>query len=81
MYHRVFIPTQYVLSSRVAKNVVEIDRRLDVRLDGRSVDLHITSYLSAPNRIITCNAHLGTVYRVFTDLSDKGWQKKAYCIL
>jgi len=42
-------------------------------LDGRSIDiehLDITSYLSAPNRINTCNKHLGTVYRIFTDLSD-----------
>jgi len=45
----------------------------DVRLDGRSIDLKqldITSYLSAPNRINTCNSHLGTVYRIFTDFSD-----------
>jgi hypothetical protein len=38
--------------------------------------LQITSYLSAPNRINTCNAHLGTIYHILTDLSDKGWQKK-----
>jgi hypothetical protein len=45
----------------------------------RSVDLeclNITSCLSAPNRINACNAHLGTVYRIFTDLSGKGWKKK-----
>jgi len=51
----------------------------DVRLDGCSTDiehLDITSYLSAPNRINTCNAHLGTVYRIFTDLSDIGWHEK-----
>lgn len=52
---------------------------LDVQLDGRPVQLeclHITSYLSGPNRTNTCNAHLGTVYRFLTDLSGKGWQKK-----
>jgi ankyrin repeat protein len=51
----------------------------DVRLEGRSMnteDLDITSYLSAPNRINTCNTHLGTVYRILTDLSDMGWWKK-----
>jgi hypothetical protein len=51
----------------------------DVRLDGRSIDLEhldITSYLSAPNLINTCNSHLGTVYRIFTDLSDMGWWEK-----
>jgi ankyrin repeat protein len=53
--------------------------KLDVRLDGLSIDLEhldITSYLSAPNRINTCNAHIGTVYRIFVDLSDWGWQEK-----
>jgi ankyrin repeat protein len=34
-------------------------------------DLDITSYLSAPNRINTYGFHLGTFYRLFTDLSDK----------
>jgi hypothetical protein len=51
----------------------------DVRLSGRSIDfehLDITSYLSAPNRINTCNAHLGTVYRIFPVLSDMGWWGK-----
>jgi hypothetical protein len=53
---------------------------LDVLYDGRSIDLEhldITSYLSAPNRINTCNSHLGTVYRIFTDLSDMGWWEKS----
>ena len=45
----------------------------DVRLHGRSIvlqHLDITSFLSAPNIINTCNSHLETVYRIFTDLSD-----------
>jgi hypothetical protein len=53
--------------------------KLDVRLDGRSIDLKhldVTSYLSAPNRVNTCNAHVGTVYRIFVDLSDMGWLEK-----
>jgi len=53
--------------------------KLDVRLHESSIDLQhldITSYLSAPNRINTCNSHLGTVYRIFTDLSDMGWKEK-----
>jgi hypothetical protein len=53
--------------------------KLDVRLDGRSINiehLDITSYLSAPNRINTCKTHLGTVYRIFIDLSGMGcWAK------
>jgi len=51
----------------------------DVRLDGRSIDfeqLDITSYLSAPNRINTCNSHLGTVYRIFVDVADTGSLRK-----
>jgi hypothetical protein len=53
--------------------------KLDVCLDGRSIyldHLDITSYLSAPNRINTCNAHIGTVYRIFVDLSDMDWWEK-----
>ena len=53
--------------------------KFDVRLDGCSIDIEhlaITSYLSAPNRINTCNKHVGTVYRIFTDLSLVGWHKK-----
>jgi len=51
----------------------------DVLYDGRSIDiehLDITSYLSAPNRINTCNAHVGTVYRIFPDFSDMSWLGK-----
>ncbi|KAI2797185.1 hypothetical protein BLOT_011163 [Blomia tropicalis] len=33
--------------------------------------LDITSYLSAPNRINTCNKHIGKVYRVIIDFSIK----------
>ena len=53
--------------------------KLDVRLDGRSIELQhldITSYLSAPNRINTCNEHVGTVCRIFHDLSDMSWLTK-----
>jgi len=53
--------------------------KIDVGLEGRSIDLEhldITSYLSAPNRINTCNEHLGRVYRIFPDLSDLGWLEK-----
>ena len=52
---------------------------LDLSLQGSSIDLQhldITSYLSAPNRINTCNSHLGTVCHIFTDLSDVGWKEK-----
>jgi hypothetical protein len=53
--------------------------KFDVRYKGRSIDLQqldITSYLSAPNLINTCNSHVGTVYRIFIDLSDMGWMEK-----
>jgi hypothetical protein len=51
----------------------------DVRHDGRSISLKhldITTYLSAPNRITTRHKHLGTIYRIFPDLSDMGWWEK-----
>jgi len=53
--------------------------KLDVRNTGRSIylqHLNIKTYLSAPNIINTCNTHLGSVYRIFTDLSDMGWKEK-----
>jgi len=53
--------------------------KFDVWPDGHSIDieqLDITTYLSAPNHINTCNRHLGTVFRIFTGLSDKGWLGK-----
>ena len=58
----------------------KMDDELYVRHDGRSIDiehLDITSYLSAPNSINTCNAHVGTVYRIFTDLSYMGWWERS----
>ena len=48
-------------------------------LDGRSIDmeqLDITSYMPISNRINTCDKHVRTVYHIFTDLSDMGWQQK-----
>jgi hypothetical protein len=73
-------PHTVVFDSPGCKNMLsQMADKLDVRLDGRSIDLQhldITSYLSAPNRINTCNAHVGTVYRIFVDLSDKGWLEK-----
>jgi hypothetical protein len=53
--------------------------KLDVRLHGSSIDLQhldITSYLSAPNLFNTFHRHLGTVYRIFTDLSDMDLKEK-----
>ena len=75
-----FHPHTVVFDSPGCKDMLlQMTDKLDVRLDGRSIDiehLDITSYLSAPNRINTCNAHLGTVYRIFPDLSDMGWWGK-----
>jgi len=72
--HRVFF------ESPVFKDMLsEMRYRFDVRLDGSSIEikhLDITSYLTAPNRINTCNAQLGTVYHIFPDLSDMGWWER-----
>jgi ankyrin repeat protein len=38
--------------------------------------LDITSYLSAPNLINTCNHHQGTKYRIYPDLADMSWCEK-----
>jgi len=70
-------PHTVVFDSPGCKDMLsQMTDKLDVRLDGRAIDLEqldITSYLSAPNRINTCNRHLGTVFRIFTGLSDMGW--------
>jgi hypothetical protein len=53
--------------------------KLDGGYKGCLVDLQhldITSYLSAPNIINTCNTHLGTIYRIFVELSDMGLKEK-----
>jgi hypothetical protein len=59
--------------------------RFDIGLDGRSIDiwqLDVTSYLSASNRIRTCNKHIRSIYHIFTDLSYMGWhQKLTYLII
>jgi hypothetical protein len=70
-------PHTVVFDSPGCRNMLsQMTDKFDVRLDGSSIDiehLDITSYLSAPNRINTCNEHAGTVYRIFTDLSDMNW--------
>ena len=78
-------PHTVVFDSPGCKDMLsQMADKLDLRLDGRSIDseqLHITSYLSAPNRINTCNTHVGTVYRIFTDLSDMdGLKIVRHCI-
>jgi hypothetical protein len=73
-------PNTVVFDSPGCKDMLlQMTDEVDVRLDGRSIyleQLDITSYLSAPNRINTCNTHVGTVYRIFIDLSDMGWWEK-----
>jgi len=75
-----FHPHTVVFDSPGCKDMLlQMTDKLDVRLDGRSIDiehLDITSYLSAPNRINTCNKHVGTVYRIFTEFSDMSWLRK-----
>jgi len=73
-------PHTVVFDSPGCKDMLlKMTDKFDVRLNGRSIDiehLDITSYLSAPNRINTCNKHVGTVYRIFTDLPAVVWWKK-----
>jgi ankyrin repeat protein len=75
-----FHPHTVVFDSPGCKDMLsQMADKFDVRLDGRSIDiehLDITSYLSAPNLINTCNLHLGMVYRIFPDLSEKSWLEK-----
>jgi hypothetical protein len=65
--------------------LLKMTDKLDVQLDGHSIDiehLDITSYLSAPNRINTCNKHVGMVYHIFPDFSNMSWLGgKAYCVV
>ncbi|KAI2795594.1 hypothetical protein BLOT_016641 [Blomia tropicalis] len=53
----------------------QLQSDFDVRYDNVEklpIDsLDITSYLSAPNRINTCNKHVGKIYRVFIDFDKK----------
>jgi ankyrin repeat protein len=78
--HNCYHPHTVVFDSPGCKDMLsQMTDKLDVRLNGRSIDLQhldITSYLSAPNRVNTCNAHLGMVYRIFVDLTDMGWREK-----
>ncbi|KAJ6215343.1 hypothetical protein RDWZM_009843 [Blomia tropicalis] len=50
----------------------QLQREFDVRYDNVEklpIDcLDITSYLSVPNRVNTCNPHVGKIYRMFTKL-------------
>ena len=73
-------PHTVVFDSPGCKDMLsQMTDKLDVRLDGRSIDiehLDVTSYLTAPNRINTCNLHVGTVYRIFPDLSGMDWLGK-----
>ena len=71
-----FHPHTVVFDSPGCKDMLsQMTDKLEVWLHGRSVDiehLDITSYLSAPNSINTWNLHVGTVYRIFPDLSGMG---------
>ncbi|KAI2802374.1 hypothetical protein BLOT_009821 [Blomia tropicalis] len=55
----------------------QLQREFDVRYDNVEklpIDcLDITSYLSAPNLINTCNPHVGKIYRVFINFSNKSF--------
>jgi len=78
--HDCFHPHTVVFDSPGCKDMLlQMTDKFDIRLNGRSIDLEnldITSYLSAPNRINTCNKHVGTVCRIFTDLPAMRWWQK-----
>lgn len=70
-----------VFDSPGAMNILEANEQTmadDFKAD-LNTQLDITTYLSAPNLVNTCNAHVGTLYRIFPDFSDidrstiKGW--------
>ena len=70
----IYHPHTVVFDSPGCKDILsQTADKFDVGLHGISIDLQhldITSYLSDSNSINKCNSHLGTVYRIFTDLSD-----------
>lgn len=41
--------------------------------------LDITTYLSSPNLINTCNRHVGTLYRIFPEVPDWGLNWNNFC--
>jgi len=73
-------PHTVVFDSPGCENMLlKMERTFNIRGIGRSFDfqhLDITSYLSAPNRFNTCNTHIGTIYRIFIDLSRMSWMEK-----
>ena len=75
-----FHPHTVVFDSPGCKDMLlKLRNAYFARLDGGSIDLEhldITSYLSGPSRINTCNAHVGTVYRIFPDVPEIVWLGK-----
>jgi hypothetical protein len=73
-------PHTVVFDSPGCENMLsKMKDTFEKRYKGSSIDLKhldITSYLSAPNRINTCNKHLGTVYHICTGLCHMGYNKK-----
>jgi hypothetical protein len=72
-----FHPHTVVSDSPGCKDILsQMTNELNVRFGGLSIDLEhldIKIYFSAPNLINIFNAHLGTVCRIFVDLSVMGW--------
>jgi len=75
-----FHPHTVVFDSPGCKDMLsQMTNKYNVKFHYPPIDiehLDITSYLSAPNRINSCNKHVGTVYHIFPDLSDMGWLTK-----
>ena len=73
-------PHTVVFDSPGCKDMLsQMAAKFDVGLQGGCIDLQqldITSYLSAPNLINTYISHVGTVCRIYTDLSDMVWKGK-----
>jgi hypothetical protein len=69
-------PHTLVFDSPGCKDMLsQMADKLNVHSDGGFIDLQhldISSYLSAPNRVNTCDEHVGTKYRTFVDLFDMG---------
>jgi len=76
-YKDCYHPHTVVFDSPGCKDMLsKMVDKLDVGKDGYSIDLEqldITSYLSAPNLINTCNRYLGTVYCISTELRSVEW--------
>jgi len=73
-----FHPHTLVFDSPGCKDMLsQMNKKYNIMSEYPPIEyFDITSYLSAPNCINSCNKHVGTVYRIFPDLSVMGWLTK-----